>query len=162
MTEKLFGKDIKTATLTVMQCNALTCPHNSHCPRPLHYIFCPNTFLIIKYTSMARCNKENNVPAGSESAHDEEVPAAPSKKNQGKAKKDHAVWSINNDQILMGILLDARGEGRQTSNGSWHSDVWKTAEKRQAGTEMHSGGTKKTAASCMNHWQNVCNINSLE
>ena len=42
-----------------------------------------------------------------------------------------------------------------TSNGNFHKNAWTNAEKALAGTELTTGGKKKSAASCQTRYGNV-------
>jgi len=69
--------------------------------------------------------------------------------------RDRAVWNADCNAMLLECLEKQKEEGRMTSNSSWHKDAWTEAEKALAGTEMTSGGSKKTAVSCHNRWTAV-------
>ena len=53
--------------------------------------------------------------------------------------------------ILLDTLVNEKADGCMTSNSSFHDNAWKAAKKFLAGTELHSGGAKKTADSCKTH-----------
>ena len=62
--------------------------------------------------------------------------------------RQRASWNSACDAILLESLGREQADSRMTSNGSFHDDAWKAAEKALAGTEVHSGGVKKSADSC--------------
>lgn len=66
-----------------------------------------------------------------------------------------ATWNSSCDSILLDALFAERSRGRQTDNAGWHASAWTTAEGLLAGTELISGGVKKTAQSCQNRWTAV-------
>jgi len=56
------------------------------------------------------------------------------------------------------VLFEERSEGRQTSNGNWHTSTWSAVEAKLARSELKTGGIAKTAQSCQNHWGAVSRI----
>ena len=67
-------------------------------------------------------------------------------------------WNSVCDAILLESLGREQADDRMTSNGSFHDDAWKAAEKALAGTEAHSGGVKKSADSCKYHYTLVSTV----
>ncbi|KAG6805118.1 hypothetical protein H0H92_000631, partial [Tricholoma furcatifolium] len=66
--------------------------------------------------------------------------------------KCRAKWDDNCSSILIDCLLDQRANGKQTSNGGFHASAWTAAKLLFVGTEMHSGGSEKSAESCQNRY----------
>lgn len=48
------------------------------------------------------------------------------------------------------------------NNSSFHDDAWKAAEKSLSGTELHSGGAKKSAESCKTCYATISLILSMK
>jgi hypothetical protein len=82
-----------------------------------------------------------------------------------QAARPRSSWNASCDVILLDALFSERSGGRQTANGNFHTAAWTAAEALLAGTEVHSGGAVKTAASCQTRWATVspisCLINSI-
>ncbi len=68
--------------------------------------------------------------------------------------RQRASWNSACDAILLECLEREQADGRMTSNGSFHEDAWKAAEKALAGTEAHSGVSKsqQIAANTTTRW----------
>lgn len=77
--------------------------------------------------------ENNNIPDGSET--------------HGTGRQ-RAIWNSTCDAMLLECLEQEQADGRMTSNGSFHDNAWKAAEKALAGTEVQSRGVKKSADSC--------------
>ncbi|KAG6895921.1 hypothetical protein C0992_011573, partial [Termitomyces sp. T32_za158] len=75
--------------------------------------------------------------------------------NTGKKLPSCALWNASCDSMLLEILFTERDQGLQTSNSSWHALAWAKAEVALAGSEMHSGGSHKSASSCQNRWTSL-------
>ncbi|KAL0950208.1 hypothetical protein HGRIS_010200 [Hohenbuehelia grisea] len=56
------------------------------------------------------------------------------------------------DEILITTLLKQRDEGNQTDNAQWKGDAWTATANALAGTELNSGGCRKTASACNSRW----------
>ena len=69
--------------------------------------------------------------------------------------RDRAVWNKHCDCILIETLEEQKENGRMTSNSSWHKEAWTAAELALAGTELISGGIKKSSQSCHDRWTSV-------
>jgi hypothetical protein len=64
----------------------------------------------------------------------------------------NAVWSLDNDATLVGVLAEQQAEGHQAGNG-WKTVVWPIALKELEGSEGQGG--PKIISSCINHWKTV-------
>ncbi|KAJ7582423.1 hypothetical protein C8J56DRAFT_1055479 [Mycena floridula] len=71
----------------------------------------------------------------------------PKSQNPG-ARSKRAQWNSNCDSILVAELLAQKDQGNQTDNAGFKSDAWTAVEKKLAGTEMFSGGPRKSAEQC--------------
>ncbi len=73
------------------------------------------------------------------------------------AKK--AVWTDDDDKILLDVLKEQKDAGFQTDNGGFHSDAYKAAAVKFLGVVTRGG--KKTSDVCKTRWTTVCNYNLL-
>jgi len=88
-------------------------------------------------------NKENTPPnAPSTTAT---LPAPPAKK---------AIWTARDDATLVQCLIEQQALGNQADN-SWKKVTWTACAEALAGSELISGGAKKTAVGCKDHFNNV-------
>jgi hypothetical protein len=81
--------------------------------------------------------------------------AAPTGVPAAATVKKRAKWTSATDSILIDTLKAEKATGNQTDNASWHADAWTAAEKALDGTELVSGGAKKTAKMCQTRWGGV-------
>ncbi|KAF9472456.1 hypothetical protein BDN70DRAFT_900528 [Pholiota conissans] len=68
--------------------------------------------------------------------------------SESATRTPRTAWNVNCDKMLLECLEREKADGRMTSNGSFHEDAWKAAEKALSGTQLHSGGARKTSDSC--------------
>ena len=77
-----------------------------------------------------------------------------SAKNAKNAPKK-AIWTTADDQALVAELLAQKDAGKQADN-NWKASVWPACELALQGSEVRSGGAKKLAKGCKDHWNYVC------
>ncbi|KAJ7593603.1 hypothetical protein C8J56DRAFT_1043411 [Mycena floridula] len=84
----------------------------------------------------------------------QETSIKPKSQNPG-ARSKRAQWNSNCDSILVAELLAQKDQGNQTDNAGFKSDAWTAVEKKLAGTEMFSGGPRKTAEQCSTRYRTL-------
>ena len=71
-------------------------------------------------------------------------------------------WNSVCDAILLESLGREQADDRMTSNASFHDDAWKAAEKALAGTDVHSGGVKKSVDGCKYRYTLVSTVSFFD
>ena len=70
-------------------------------------------------------------------------------------------WSSSDEATLIDTLLKARDEGLQSENG-WKPTAYTLAEQALEGSEVMSGGVKKTLQPIKTRWQRVSVFSCLQ
>ncbi|KAG6876438.1 hypothetical protein C0992_012954 [Termitomyces sp. T32_za158] len=72
------------------------------------------------------------------------------------AKRKHAIWTDNDDKILVNTLLVQHEEGVQTSNGTFKDPAFQAAAAALKESHLLSGGALKSSDSCKTRYNAVC------
>lgn len=92
-------------------------------------------------------NKENQNPTSI-------TKTKPSKPKNTPPKR--AVFSGDDDRIMVDTLMEQKDEGHATDNGGWREPAINAVVKALKDSELQSGGVAKTAKSVRDHWGHVC------
>ncbi|KAG6893795.1 hypothetical protein C0992_008605 [Termitomyces sp. T32_za158] len=104
-------------------------------------------------------NKENIPPATPAPVSSKKGKQAKSVKKSDAlpAKHKHAIWTDNDDKILVNTLLVQHEEGVQTSNGTFKDPAFQAAAAALKESHLLSGGALKSSDSCKTRYNGSSN-----